>query len=203
MIRVVAGKAGGRKLSVPRGVKVRPTADRVREALFSSLGPRVASARVLDLFAGAGALGLEALSRGADFAVFVEIDKSVRAELEKNIADLGFASKAGVIPGDALKAISLLKNTKEAFDLVFLDPPYAGTLLSKSIIAVCDASLMAPGGLIIAEHSKSQTLPDLFPSLCQGEAGRGSTPDKHGGLQKVVTKSYGDTGLTFFEMVGQ
>jgi len=121
-VRIIAGEFGGRRLVAPKGVIARPTQDRVREAWFSILGEAVDGARVLDLFAGSGALGLEALSRGAASAVFVEKARSSLEALEKNVAALDVAALVKVVKGDAMKfAEGILPGE---FDLVFADPPY-------------------------------------------------------------------------------
>lgn len=121
-MRVIAGTYGGRRLVAPKGDVARPTQDRVREAWFSILGAEVEGARVLDLFAGSGALGLEALSRGARSAVFVEKARASLVALEKNIAELGVGDVATVVKGDALKYAEAILPL--GYDLVFADPPY-------------------------------------------------------------------------------
>lgn len=121
-MRIIAGTFGGRRLVAPKGDVARPTQDRVREAWFSILGAEVQGARVLDLFAGSGALGLEALSRGAVSAVFVEKARASLAALEKNIAELGVEGATTVVKGDALKYAEAM--VPGGFDLVFADPPY-------------------------------------------------------------------------------
>ena len=164
---------------MPRGLEVRPTADRVREALFSSLGSRVHEAQVLDLFAGSGSLGLEALSRGAASVVFVERSAKVQKVLRRNIEDLGFDAQARVIPGDATAALRLLDTEKARFHLVFCDPPYKGPLLSQGLTSIESGNLLADNALIVAEHPKNQP-----PSVPQG-------------LQISATKTYGATDLSF------
>lgn len=123
-MRVVAGTARGRRLVTPPGTDVRPTTDRVREAVFNALGSlgAIEGARVLDLFAGSGALGIEALSRGASHATFVERDRRARVTIEANVATTGLADRASISAGDAVQALA---RTAEQFDLVLLDPPYA------------------------------------------------------------------------------
>ncbi len=122
-VRVVGGEFGGRRLSVPKDSRVRPTADRVREAWMSILGEELRSARVLDLFAGSGALGLEALSRGAAGATFVELSPASLEALRANIAALGVEERATVHRGDALRFVGGL--AAGTFDVAFADPPYA------------------------------------------------------------------------------
>src|SRR3954465_7399669 len=120
-MRIVAGRWGGRTLHAPRGRSTRPTSDRVREALFSILGP-LDGARVLDLFAGSGALGLEALSRGAAAATFVERERLALRALRDNVADLG--ADAEVVAADARVFLRAARERGAQYDLVFLDPPY-------------------------------------------------------------------------------
>ncbi len=123
-MRVVAGVAGGRRLLAPPGRRLRPTTDRVREAMFSSLTSidAIRDARVLDLFAGTGALGIEALSRGAASATFVDADHAAVRAVEQNLATTGLGGEAKVVLGDALRFV---ESTKETFDLALVDPPYA------------------------------------------------------------------------------
>lgn len=122
-IRIIAGELRGRRLKVPAGNDVRPTADRVREALFDILGDTVVGARVLDLFAGSGALGIEALSRGARGASFVERDRRALAALGENLERLGLGARSTVLRGDALARLSG-GSQGDGFDLVLADPPY-------------------------------------------------------------------------------
>ncbi|MDP2711402.1 MAG: 16S rRNA (guanine(966)-N(2))-methyltransferase RsmD [Solirubrobacteraceae bacterium] len=151
-MRVVAGLYGGRRLVTPAGRETRPTSDRVREALFSVLGPSVGGARVLDLFAGSGALGIEALSRGAGSAVFVDRSHRAIAALRANLAAL--AIDADVRPIEARAALRTASARREAYDLVFLDPPYRhaaelGRELSEGLTAV-----LAPGARVVTESDR-------------------------------------------------
>ena len=148
-MRVVAGRFGGRRLSAPPGSETRPTADRVREALFSVLGD-VSGLRVLDLFAGSGALGIEALSRGADDAVFVERAPAALRVLAGNLASLGI--EAQVHAGDARGFLRKARAAGETYDLVFLDPPYreAGRLAQELDLP----AVLAPGGRIVVESDR-------------------------------------------------
>jgi 16S rRNA (guanine966-N2)-methyltransferase len=165
-MRVIAGRLGGRRLRAPAGRTTRPTSDRVREAVFSMLG-EVAEARVLDLFAGTGALGIEALSRGAHSAVFVERDPGAARVLEANLAALGLAGASAELRRlDALAALEHARGRGETYDLVFIDPPYGrvrptstaagappaerwGTQLSASL-----PSLLAPGARVVVESDR-------------------------------------------------
>ncbi|HZQ76547.1 MAG TPA: 16S rRNA (guanine(966)-N(2))-methyltransferase RsmD [Acidimicrobiia bacterium] len=122
--RIIAGEAGGRRLAVPPGDKIRPTSDRVKESVFAALGPdRLAGARVLDLYAGTGALGLEALSRGAAEALFVERDAAAARAIRSNIETLGFGDRA-VVRAAAVAAVLAGPAPSDGYDLVLLDPPY-------------------------------------------------------------------------------
>ena len=122
-MRVIAGSLGGRRLKAPRGRATRPTSDRVREALFAMLG-ELDGANVLDLFAGSGALGIEALSRGAGHVVFVERDPVALGVMRENLAALGIGAAASVRRADALAALQSARERQEKYDLVFIDPPY-------------------------------------------------------------------------------
>jgi 16S rRNA (guanine966-N2)-methyltransferase len=164
-VRIIAGEFRGRRLAAlgkgDPGAQLRPTSDRVREALFSSLlggayGDPVRGARVLDLFAGTGALGLEALSRGADRAVFVETGRVAQGLLRENIAALGVAARAGVLVRDATR---LPPNDGAAFDLVFLDPPYGKGMGARALAA---PGWIAPGALVIWEEAAPQEAPPGF-----------------------------------------
>jgi 16S rRNA (guanine966-N2)-methyltransferase len=178
-MRVVAGIAKGMRLDVPPGREVRPTADRVREALFSSLGARVHAANVLDLFGGSGALGIEALSRGAALAVIVELHKRTAAVVAANLSRTGLGDRARLIRGDALKVIPALAAERLVFDVAFLDPPYASDLAARSLAAVVDHGLLAPEGVAVVEHDKHDTVAESA------------------GLHVTSVKTYGDTALTY------
>ena len=158
-VRVTGGRLGGRWLRSPaRGV--RPTADRVREALFARLGD-LAGTTVLDLYAGTGALGTEAASRGAGRVVFVERAPASLAVLRANLATLGLSETSRVVRGDAPLVVHRLGREGERFDLVLLDPPYAGDELRRALEAVVAAGVLAPGGLVVAEHGRRHPVPQV------------------------------------------
>ena len=155
-MRVVAGLYGGRRLVAPAGTETRPTSDRVREAVFSVLGTSVREARVLDLFAGSGALGIEALSRGARSAVFVDRSHKATQALRANLTALGI--EAEVRPIEARAALRAASARREAYDLVFLDPPYRraaelGRELSEGLSAV-----LAAGARVVTESDRRTPL---------------------------------------------
>jgi 16S rRNA (guanine966-N2)-methyltransferase len=162
-VRVIAGRYGGRRLQAPPGSATRPTSDRVREALFSILGARVAGARVLDLFAGSGALGLEALSRGAAAVTFVESAPAALRALRANVTALG--AEAEIARADALKWLRSASGRARQYDLVFLDPPYRqaealGARLSEALPAV-----LGPGALVVAESDRRAPLELTIPTI--------------------------------------
>jgi len=152
-VRIIAGTWRGRPLDAPPGQGTRPTADRVRETLFSILASRLGSfdgLRVADLFAGSGALGLEALSRGAAFATFVEKDSAAAAAIRRNAERLGAAERIRILGGSALALPA-----SEPFDLVFADPPYSVCSGTAAVEAVERAGWLAPGGWMSVETSRS------------------------------------------------
>lgn len=161
---------------------MRPTADRVREAIFDILGERVAGAAVLDLFAGTGALGLEALSRGARRAVFVEPDPSAFAVLRRNIEALG-ADGAETLSTDYRIAVRRLRAGGGRFDLVFLDPPYGRGLAAAAAREVARAGLAAPGGSVVVE-----------------EAARAAAGEFPAGWAVALERRYGDTRVTLLDV---
>jgi 16S rRNA (guanine966-N2)-methyltransferase len=175
-VRVVAGEFRGRRLAAPRGVRTRPTADRVREALFSVLGD-VSGARVLDLYAGSGALGIEALSRGADSAVFVERDARAVAVIERNLASLGLEQL--VVRQDAVRFLARAQAeiiasaraepapSRTTFDLVFCDPPYDSASRLAGPLAERLPALASPGARIVTESDKRSPLELPLPLLTE------------------------------------
>lgn len=165
-MRVTGGVLGGRRLIVPRGDKVRPTQDRVREALFSALAPALSGARFLDLFAGAGSVGLEAWSRGAAYVCWVEADPRVHASLERNVAELcgspsGGTPEAGwrVVKADVYRYIEHSRGGPP-YDMVFADPPYDREArhrwADRLLAAVAEAGLLAVGGVLVIEQAAEE-----------------------------------------------
>ncbi|MBX9577128.1 MAG: 16S rRNA (guanine(966)-N(2))-methyltransferase RsmD [Chthoniobacterales bacterium] len=174
-MRIIAGTAKGRTLKTPASI-TRPTMDRVRAAIFSMLGDRVPNARVLDLFAGTGAMGIEALSRGADSVAFVDQDKKSTEVIRQN---LELTKLRGEIK--QVDAISFLKYQQACFDLIFADPPYASNADSDWIAKLLSTSellnAIAEDGLLILECEKQQLLPEL----------------QH--LEKIIDRTYGVTRI--------
>lgn len=185
-MRIIGGTDRGRRLTAPRGLRTRPTAERVREALFDILGSRVAGAHVLDLFAGTGAVGLEALSRGARRAVFVERDREALRALRANLAVLGISrEQARVVAGDVLAVLPALAASEAAFDVVFLDPPYANAPTPRVLEALAAGPLLRPGTEVIVQHFAKTALPSV-PGLVGGGRAR----------------RFGETTLTFLRAEG-
>jgi 16S rRNA (guanine966-N2)-methyltransferase len=160
-VRIVAGELGGRRLTAPPGSATRPTADRVREALFSILGD-VAGARVLDLYAGSGALGIEALSRGAAAAVFVDSSQAAVAAIRRNLSELGL--EAPVRRRDALDYLAGAVG-EDPYDLVFADPPYDSALRVATGLAERLPPLLTADAVIVTESNKRAPLELPFPLL--------------------------------------
>lgn len=155
-MRIIAGEWRGRRLQAPPGEATRPTADRVRETLFSMLASRLGTfeqLRVADLFAGSGAFGLEALSRGAAFACFVENDAKAAAAIKANAATLGALDRVQILGGSALAL-----PRSERFDLVLADPPYASGSGTTAVRAVASAGWLAPGGWMAVETARGDTV---------------------------------------------
>jgi len=158
-VRIVGGRWRGRRLHFPSGTAIRPTPDRVRETLFNWLQPMIVGARCLDAFAGSGALGFEALSRGAASAVLVENDRAVVRYLREVAGQLG-ADTARIVEADAL---AFLNRPAETFDLVFLDPPFAAGLMPTLLARLAGPGWLAPGALVYLESPAAEGEPVLPP----------------------------------------
>ena len=159
-MRIIAGAFKGRRLAAPRSQDVRPTSDKLRETLFNVIASRVPEARVLDLFAGTGALGLEALSRGARHVTFVERDPAAIALIAENVARCEATDRCAIIRGSVERAA---KRMGGEFDLVLADPPY--TCTSAGQLVGSFASLLAPGGLLVLEHARRAGAPEHLGNL--------------------------------------
>jgi 16S rRNA (guanine966-N2)-methyltransferase len=160
-VRVISGTYGGRTLKAPPGDATRPTSDRVREALFSILGTRTHEARVLDLFAGSGALGLEALSRGADSVTFVDSAPPAVKAVHANLQALGAA--ATVRRSDALRFLTTASDGGAQYDLVFLDPPYRHAERLAQPLSEALPAVLAPGAVVVAESDRRAPLTLTLP----------------------------------------
>ena len=183
-MRIIAGALKGRVLAPVKG-RTRPTAARVREAIFNILGAAVAEARVLDLFAGTGALGIEALSRGAAAAVFVEDQPAALKGLRRNLTTLGLAARSQVLALPVAAALRQLAARGAPFDLVFLDPPYGGGVAPATLTALAASGLILPQAWVVAEHSRRETLPETS-----------------GALRQQTLRRYGDTQVAIYVRTG-
>ncbi len=176
VLRIIGGRHRGRRLRFPDGVEIRPTPDRVRETLFNWLQPRIDSARVLDLFSGSGALGLEALSRGAAQVTFVERERKAAHAIEAVLKEWG-EDAATVVCADALTWLSR-SPPGAAFDIVFLDPPYDSELLATAAAGLA-ASFLAPDARVYLERRANEPLPALPPSWNELRSGRAGEVGYH------------------------
>lgn len=157
-MRVITGTARGRRLNELRGMETRPTTDKVKESIFNCIQFDVEDARVLDLFAGTGQLGIEALSRGAQSAVFVDKRTDAAKLVRDNLALCQLSDRAQVICGDSMGYLSSLRTR---FDIIFLDPPYADDLLERAIAHIARFDILSPHGIIVAESPMDKALPAL------------------------------------------
>ena len=174
-MKILTGSLRGQKILFSPVVSLRPTADKVRKAIFDSLQGQVEGAEILDLFSGTGALGFEALSLGAKHVTFVEADPALAGEIKEHLSRLGLEGNAAVFNQDALKTLRGLSEKNAHFDLVFLDPPYHLGLALKTIEVLGSSALLKEGARVIAECAKKEDLP--------AECGR---------LKQVKMKIYGD-----------
>ncbi len=186
MLRIIGGTARGIRIQAPDTEKTRPTLDRVKESVFNILMPYLQETRVLDLFAGSGNLGIEALSRGAHRAVFVDESKLCRKIIQDNLSKTRFTENNLVLTMEVTQALALLKEKGEKFDLVFMDPPYNMNFLVKTLQKLDVFDIMKDDGIVACEHHEDEV-----------------APDKVGHLSKVRTKAYGDTVFSFYVMDGE
>jgi len=159
-MRVIAGIYKGRKLKAVSGKATRPTTDKVKEAVFQVIGPFFNNGRVLDLFAGSGALGIEALSRGMDSGVFIDQQSKAIHTIYENLKTLGINEQAQVYRNDAFRALHVLKKRELQFDLIILDPPYRKVNFEKLLFEIRNLGLLRKNGFIVCEHDISIILPD-------------------------------------------
>lgn len=195
-MRVTGGRLAGRTLQVPKGLRIRTTQDQVRQALFNLVGDQVEGARVLDLFCGCGAVGIEALSRGAAHVTFVDRSGFSVEATRKNLQTLWGQTPQGLTPltsqrslpyrvirADAVAAIGRLSREEQRYDLIFLDPPYGRGLARKSLNALGGCAIVSPAGWVIVEQDKRDPLPLSAPGTALT-------------LQRI--ERYGDTALVIY-----
>lgn len=183
-MRINSGTFKGRVLKTPKGEATRPTSGLVRETLFNILARDIPGARVLDLFAGSGSVGLEALSRGAAHAVFVEKARPALACLRENITALGVADETTVLPYPVDRALAELTRAGDSFDLIFLDPPFADAeAYARTLAAVAESPLLTPDGILVAQHDARLPL-----------------PEKAGKLKRFRLQLIGDNALSMYKI---
>lgn len=165
-MRVITGKARGVLLKTPEGLDTRPTTDRVKEALFSIIQFEIPGTYVLDLFGGTGQLGIEALSRGAEHAVFVDAGDAACKLIKENLRRTKLESQAKVVRSDYLQ---YLKTTREKFNIVLLDPPYAEVFLENALNCITEIDILQTGGIIVCERPVGKELPWEFPGYTRSK----------------------------------
>ncbi len=183
-MRIISGTARGRKLAGFSGRGIRPTADRVREAIFSSLCSRAggfSGKRVLDIFAGTGAMGIEALSRGADAALFIDRSAESARLIERNLKSTGLMERGTVRLGNALHIMQALSQSDASFDLIFIDPPYAGVRHEELLDGVNRLGLLQSDGIMTFETAAETTL-----------------PESAGSLHRFARRVYGSTAISYY-----
>ena len=182
-MRVITGSARGKRLKAPEGLHTRPTADRVKEALFSAIQFEIQNAKFLDLFAGSGQMGIEALSRGAAAATFVDNDRKAYALIKENIKATGFENESSVVQSDYL---SFLNRCKEKYHIIFLDPPYAEEFLESSLKRITEIDILEDCGIIICERPADKLQEIEIP-----------------GLIRTKDYRYGKTWITIYRKVNE
>lgn len=180
-MRVISGICGGRKLKAPKGLKTRPTTDKIKQAIFNKLQLDEIG-EVLDLFAGSGGMGIEFLSRGAEKVVFVDGDFNSIKIIKENLSDIGLEENAEVYKNDVFRAVSILGQKRRKFDYIFLDPPYENGFVPKALEMIYEKNLLKDSGMIIAEHEKFLDLTEMELSF-----------------EIETVKKYGDTIITFLK----
>jgi len=177
-MRIISGRFRGRRLKTPAGLAARPVQGKVREALFNTLGD-LTGARVLDLFAGTGSVGIEALSRGAEHAVFVDMSAECCRLILDNLGEA--AGEAEVLRKDAVRAVGAFAAAGRIFEFVFIDAPYDLGLSQQAVLAVCEGNLLAPAGVLAVTVRAAEELPDA-----------------PGGCEMIFDRRYGDTRLAVY-----
>ena len=180
---MISGIYRGRRLRTVEGLQVRPTSDRLRETLFNILAPRIKGSRVLDICAGSGAVGIEAISRGASEATFIDKARQACSVIEANLKTLGIEREATVIKADAVAALKRLAQESKQFDIAFFDPPYASEIYPAVMLELARSGLLSDGAIAVAEH-RAKTPPEL----------------NYAGLKVFREVKQGDSQLSFYKM---
>ncbi|BBH20919.1 rRNA methyltransferase [Paenibacillus baekrokdamisoli] len=180
-MRVIAGTAKGRALKAVPGTNTRPTTDKVKEAIFSMIGPYFDGGLVLDLFAGTGGLGIEALSRGADRAVFVDLEGASIDVIKHNVQAAGLGASSEIYRNEALRAVKALEKRGKAFRIVFLDPPYRMKEMDSLMQELAQRNLLEANAMIVIEHDAAHRYPEAFSFY-----------------EQMKHTQYGDTAVTIY-----
>lgn len=181
-MRVISGTCKGRSLKAVPGVTTRPTSDKVKESIFNIIGPFFSGGQGLDLYAGSGGLGIEALSRGIEKMIFVDQSSKAIEIVQENLKSCRFDQIAEVYRNDAKRALKAISKRDIIFEVIFLDPPYAKQHLQEEIAFIAKNGLLSLHGVIVAEHGASVTLPQSFEKLTC-----------------VRQEQYGDTGISIYK----
>ena len=161
-MRIISGTSKGRKLVTPKRDSLRPTSDRVKESLFNILRGEIEGKVVLDLFAGTGNLGIEALSRGAKRVIFVEKGRQALRLIQTNLNQFGLADRSEILPKDVNRAIGILKQRGECFDLILMDPPYEKGLIQRTLMKLSTHPIYHADTILIVEHNRRESLPHIL-----------------------------------------
>ena len=183
-MRIIAGKYRSLPLEAVKGNNTRPTTDKIKEAVFNSIGPYFEGGMMLDLYAGSGSVGLECISRGMDHVIFVDKSYDTVSTIKKNIAFVKVSNQCTVYKMDALAAVRRLKEEGKVFDLVYLDPPYAKEQNEKVMRALCELNLLKDDAVVVVESLKEDTFADEI-----------------GNLRKYKEAVYGITRITYYEVI--
>jgi len=181
ILRVISGEAKGHKLKTPKGNSTRPTSDKVKGSIFNIIAPIISDKEVLDLFAGTGSLGIEALSRGARRAVFVDKSRECHQIIKENLSHTKFTERAEIHVMDVCSALNMLSQKDNKFDIIFLDPPYGKGLVDETLACIADTNVLKQDTLIIAEHDVKDVVPECV-----------------GALKNFRQQKYGDTIISFY-----
>ncbi|AMV10340.1 16S rRNA (guanine(966)-N(2))-methyltransferase RsmD [Geobacillus sp. G4] len=184
-MRVISGTCKGRRLQAVPGMSTRPTTDKVKEAIFNMIGPYFSGGNGLDLFAGSGGLGIEALSRGIERVIFVDQDRKAVQTVRKNVAACGLEKRAEIYCNDAERALKAVAKRGLRFAVIFLDPPYKEKQWPTLLSSIAGRQLLEPHGVVVAEHSAEAEL-----------------PEEVGGLTRWKRETYGITGVTIYRWEG-
>ncbi|SFP03970.1 16S rRNA (guanine(966)-N(2))-methyltransferase RsmD [Salibacterium halotolerans] len=180
-MRVISGKYKGKPLRAVQGMKTRPTSDKVKEAVFQLIGPYFEEGAVLDLYAGTGGLGIEALSRGLDQAVFVDKHSQAVKVIKQNLHEAGVDEQTEVFRSEAKRALTALTKRQRSFDYIFMDPPYADDSIPGLLSIISEEKLLRPSGIIICEHAAGAELPARIIRL-----------------EQQAVRRYGDTSISIY-----